>query len=278
MQTEIQGPYEMARQSEFFGEWTQSRGESIAMAFPVEGWQGSAAVVLRQDGDKIQGEVYGGTERAWQQALAVLSLDLDGSGFGAIGDHDPVIGRLQQDNGFPRPVLFHSPYEAACAFLIGHRISMVQQRSIRARMARDYGERFDVDGTTVYAFPGPQRLLELTEIPGLNAEKTTRLHGAARAALDGLLDRDRLRALPVDEAKASVQQLRGVGEFFATAIVLRGAGRADALPDDEMTLAGIERLYGPGADVGKITDGWRPYRMWCSVLIHAAERRARAAA
>jgi DNA-3-methyladenine glycosylase II len=275
MQTAIQGPYDLARQSAFFGEWTQNSGDGIVMAFPVEGWKQAAAVRLRQRGDRIEGEVYGGSGDAWRQALAVLSLDLDGSGYGEVGDRDEVIGRLQREHGFPRPVLFHSPYEAACAFIIGHRLRMTQQRAIRARMARDFGDGFDVDGTTVHACPGPQRLLELTEIPGVNDEKVNRLHGVAEAALAGELDRDRLRDLPVDEAMAQVRRLRGVGEFFAAAIVLRGAGRADALPADEMTMAGIERFYGPGADVERITDGWRPYRMWCSVLIHAAERRAR---
>jgi DNA-3-methyladenine glycosylase II len=276
MQTAIQGPYDLARQSEFFGEWTKSRGDSIVMAFPVEGWTESAAVQLRQHGDKIEGAVYGTAEPAWRQALAVLSLDEDGSGYAAVGESDPVIGRLQREHGFPRPVLFHSPYEAACAFIIGHRLRMTQQRAIRARLARDSGEHFEVDGTTVHAFPGPRRLLELTEIPGVNDEKVHRLHGIAQAALDGLLDRDRLRALPVADALAQVRQLRGVGEFFAMAIVLRGAGRTDAAPGDELTLAGIDRLYGPGADAGKVQQGWRPYRRWCSVLVHAAERRARA--
>ena len=42
------------------------------------------------------------------------------------------------------------------------------------------------------AFPRPQRLLELSEAKGLNAEKVRRLHGLAEAALDGRLDTERL--------------------------------------------------------------------------------------
>ena len=276
METVSKGPYDLAAQSEFFGGWTRPAGGGIVIAFPVEGWTHSAAVTLRQEKDKIQGRVYGGAEAAWGQALAVLSLDEDGTGYPAVGERDPVIGKLQQEHGYLRPVLFHSPYEAACAFIIGHRLRIEQGRAIRARMARDYGESFDVNGTAVYAFPAPQRLLDLGEVPGINDEKVTRLHGVARAALDGRLDRARLRAAPLAESLATVRELRGVGEFFAAAIVLRGAGRVDAVTSDEMTLAGIERHYGPGADAGAIIDGWRPYRMWCSVLIHAMERRARA--
>jgi hypothetical protein len=41
-----------------------------------------------------------------------------------------------------------------------------------------------------------------------------------------------------------------------------------------MTRAGMRRLY--GSDDPAITEAWRPFRMWCSVLVHAGERRARA--
>jgi DNA-3-methyladenine glycosylase II len=277
MQTTIQGRYDLARQSEFFGGWVQTAGHGIVMAFPVEGWTHSAAVVVRQRGDTAEGEVYGGSGTAWAQAMAVLSLDADGTGYPAVGEHDPVIGKLQREHAFLRPVLFHSPYEAACAFIIGHRLRISQGRAIRARMAREHGEAFEVGETTVHAFPAPQRLRELTVVPGVNDEKVARLHGVAEAAMDGLLDRARLRAMPVPEALADVRGLRGVGAFFAAGIVLRGAGLIDAAPDDDLTRAGILRFYQAAEDdVEGITEGWRPYRTWCSVLIHACERRARA--
>ncbi|WP_432968400.1 DNA-3-methyladenine glycosylase family protein [Dactylosporangium sp. CA-233914] len=284
MQTHIAGPYDMARQTEFFGGWVRPADDarSLLMAFPVEGWQGSAAVLLRQDGTTVTGEVLGDA-RAWEQALATLSLDEDGSGWAAVGERDPVLGRLQREHAYLRPVLFHSPYEAACAFVIGHRLRMTQQRAIRARIAREHGAAIELGGQVVHAFPAPQVLRGLGELPGLDAEKVARLHGIADAALDGRLDRARLRAMPLVEAYADVKRLRGIGDFFATGIVLRGAGRADAVPAEGFTRAGIRRLYGlahepTDAEMLRIAEPWRPYRMWCSVLVHADERRAQGAA
>jgi DNA-3-methyladenine glycosylase II len=288
MQTRIAGPYDMARQNEYFGGWVRPAGDprSIVMAFPVEGWTHSAAVVLRQDAGmaSVSGEVYGSGagEAAWRQALAVLSLDEDGSGFPRVGEADPVIGALQAEHAHLRPVLFHSPYEAACAFVIAHRMRIEQGRAIRARIAALCGEPFEVPGATVHAFPSPQVLRRQASLPGVDAEKLSRLHGIADAALDGRLDRARLRAMPVAEAYADVKRLRGIGDFFATAIVLRGAGRTDALPDEPITRAGIRRLYAlphdpSPADLARISAPWAPYRMWCSVLIHATQRRWRAA-
>jgi DNA-3-methyladenine glycosylase II len=277
METTIQGPYDMARQGGRFGGWVRGADDGIVMAFPVEGWTHSAAVVLRQRGDRVEGEVHGGGPAAWQQALAVLSLDEDGSGYPAVGDRDPVLGALQRGWDYLRPVLFHSPYEAACAFVIGHRIRITQQRAIRQRIAREHGEAFEVDGALVPAFPTPQRLRKLTAIPGVADDKVARLHAIADAAMDGRLDRARLRAQPVGEAIAAMRTLPGVGPFFATGIVLRGAGRTDAMPAEAITRAGITRLYGlatepDDAEVERITAAWAPYRMWCSVLVHAWER------
>jgi DNA-3-methyladenine glycosylase II len=282
MQTRIAGPYDMARQNEFFGGWVKPAGDphSILMAFPVEGWEHSAAVLLRQEGATVTGEVTG-PAAAWNQALAALSLDEDGTGWAEVGERDPVIGALQREHAYLRPVLFHSPYEAACAFVIGHRMRITQQRAIRARIAREHGAAIEAAGQVVHAFPAPQVLRGLPDLPGVDAEKLTRLHGIADAALDGRLDRARLRAMPLEEAYADVKRLRGIGDFFATGIVLRGAGRADAVPAEGFTRSGILRLYRlshepTDAEMLRIAEPWRPFRMWCSVLIHASERRARA--
>jgi len=214
-----------------------------------------------------------GIEIVHDQALAVLSLDIDGTGFEAVGERDPVIARLQKTHHAMRPVLFHSPYEAACNFVIGQRISIAQARALRQRMGAESGDSVAVDGVTFHAFPRPQQLLELTEVRGLPDEKLLRIHGIAHAALDGVLDRRRLRALPVETALAEVSALRGVGPFSAQGIVFRGAGVVDEITDDAVGKQAVERLYEldhlPGqAEMLRLAEAWAPFRMWCLVLLH----------
>jgi DNA-3-methyladenine glycosylase II len=247
------------------------------MTFPVEGWNGSAAVVMRQREGTIAGEVYGADnrdgERAWQQALATVSLDVDGTGFLDVGRRDPVIGKLQTDYRNLRPVLFHSPYEAACAFVIGHRITIQQTRRLRQRLAEESGAAIALEGMTVHAFPDPQALLGLNAIAGVAPLKVERLHAVARAALEGTLDRSRLRSLPESEALQQLRTLPGIGEFFAQGILMRGAGLVDAVTDDELTPRAIQLLYGLAerpdrAAVLELAASWRPYRMWAVVLLN----------
>src|SRR6266513_2832587 len=165
-----QGPFDLEVEAGHFGGWPRL-GDAVVMAFPVEGWRDSAAVLMRQRGGTIMGDIYGAAgfdaQRAWQQAIATVSLDVDGRGFVEVGRRDPVIGRLQADYGNLRPVLFHSPYEAACAFVIGHRISIMQTRRIRQRMAEHAGATVEVDGTTIRAFPDPHALLRIESFPSV---------------------------------------------------------------------------------------------------------------
>jgi DNA-3-methyladenine glycosylase II len=270
------GPFDLDNQASRFGGWPKL-GDGIVMAFPVEGWNGSAAVVMRQRGDTITGAVHGAAEadaeRAWRQALATVSLDIDGQGFVDVGRRDPVIRRLQAEYRNLRPVLFHSPYEAACAFLIGHRITILQTRRLRQRMAEAAGSAIAVNGSSFHAFPDPRALLRLETFPGIAPVKVERLHTAARAALDGTLDRDRLRSLTEAEALEQLRGLPGIGEFFAQGILMRGAGLVDAVTADDLTPRAIQLLYRLAerptrAAVLKRAESWRPYRMWAVVLLN----------
>ncbi len=278
------GPFDLANQSQYFGGWPTLPGEpnTIVLAFPVEGWQGSAAVTLRQKPDgSLLGEVYGPAElcqKAEQQALAYLSLDIDGSGWPELGRRDPVFGLLQNKYGFVRPTLFFSPYEAAAGFIIGHRITIRQKNAIMRRMATDLGRKLSIAGQPFPAFPEPAVLLDLAAYQGLSAQKIERLHGVALAALDGLLDREGLRSLPVETALSKLETIAGIGPFFSQGILHRGAGLVDEITHDDLTYYAIQNAYhldaAPDrAKVEAISQGWRPFRMWAAVLLHIWVRR-----
>ena len=253
--------------------------ESITLAFPVEGTGESAALELWQDADGI---VRGRTDAtgailaaALGQAARSLSLDHDGSDWPAVGDRDPVVGAAQRELDHLRPVCFYSAYEAATSFVIGQRIARRQSAAIKRDLSERLGDRPTVGSTPVPAFPRPERLLELREGPGLTAVKVERLHGLAKAALDGKLDTETLRSLPPDEALPRLRELAGVGPFTAEGIYYRGCGIADGIPNaDEIGREVVRDLYGiadaGAADVLRLAEAWRPYRMWAVVLLRVA--------
>jgi DNA-3-methyladenine glycosylase II len=147
---------------------------------------------------------------------------------------------------------------------------------VRDRMAADHGRVFEVAGRQLAAFPEPAALLAVQSVPGLPAVKVERLHAVARAAEEGLLDTERLRALGPEEGHQQLQTLPGIGPFYASLIVLRAIGFTDVpVTEEPMALQLMGALYGLGraataADVERLTDSWRPWRTWATVLLRAA--------
>jgi len=281
------GRFSLAAAADFAGGFAAGIGlhgsdTALLATFPVEGWDGSVSVDIWQTSDGIvHGEIHGtgDPETIKRQVARSLSLDHDGRGWEEIGTRDPVLGSIQARYDWLRPVCFYSAYEAATSFVIGQRISMRQARVVKDRLATSLGDTIEIGHRVVRPFPRPQRLLDTTDVQGISAVKVSRLHDLARAALDGRLDTERLRSLPEAEALAALATLPGVGPWTAQAILTRGCGVADALPmTDEISRTAVAAAYGlaePPDDETwtQISDGWRPYRMWATVLLHMAWRR-----
>ena len=234
----------------------------------------AGACVREEDGDlvvEISGEA--DHERAHAQALRILSLDIDGTGFAAVGARDPVIGGLQERYDGLRPVGFLSPFEAGVWFLLGQRIRTAQAARLKARVRDALGGPVTVCGERLVAFPGPHALVDLGVVEGIPEVKRERITALARAAVDGALDGDRLRALHPADAIAELQELPGVGPFTAQGIVLRGAGAPDVLAAAEPRLGrAIVHAYGLDAplsdvQVAELAEAWRPFRSWATVLL-----------
>jgi DNA-3-methyladenine glycosylase II len=271
---EPRGPFTLASAARFIAGWPPAHdagaaGEEVRLAFLVDDWSGPAGVVLRQENGVVRGEVDAAhAARAWEQALRIVSLDHDGSGYPAVGDRDLVVGERQQRSGFLRPVLFHSPYEAACWSVISARIQPAAAAKLRDALSARYGETISVAGEQRVTFPAPERLLELQEFPSLPALKVPRLHGIAEAALEGRLDREPLLALAQEPALAALRELPGIGPFYAALILLRAVGTTDFLAANEPRLRRhVQELY--GAELEDVAGRWRPFRTWVSVLLRA---------
>lgn len=292
LKIEPRGPFSLRAAASFGFGPTEGRGRPfdagvLRYAFAVDGG-GYAGVELRQAKDdapvvaSVQGD--GDLAAVGAQLERVLSLELDGDEFLAVGERDPVIGELQREHPGQRPVLFFSPYEAAAWSVISARQRGVSAATVRASLAESLGESFELAGARELAFPQPQRLLEGSiAVSGLNAEKQARLRGVAESALAGDLDPGRLRALGPEDAFVELQRMRGIGPFYAGLIVLRSCGFADApLAIAEPKVLGYAaRLYGLSevpnlARFAALSEPWRPFRTWCTVLLRLdGDRRRR---
>jgi DNA-3-methyladenine glycosylase II len=279
------GPFSLAASTRFLEGFTPAAfdgaaGRPLELAFAVDGvWQ-TTGVRVREHADGVEGEIVSpaapGPEllaAVRDQVARILSLDVDGSGFPAVGERDPVVAGLQRRYPGLRPIGFWSPYEAAAWAIICARIRIGQAAAIKARMARELGQAVSFGGRALPAFPPPQRLASLDGFPGLAGRKPEWLRSLAVAALDGRLDASRLRALPAQEALAQLKELPGIGDFSAELVLLRGAGAPDEIPRHESRLArSVALAYDlpepPTADeLARISRNWKPYRTWTTLLL-----------
>ncbi len=218
---------------------------------------------------------------ALTQCARITSLDHSAVGLvgpDSVATRDPAVGTLLARRHGRRPTLFPSPYEAAAWAVISPRIGTAQAATLTRRIAADHGETLTLAGETIAAFPTPDVLLGLDEIPGLPAEKVRRLHGVARAALDGELDVARLRALGPDGARAALRRIRGIGEFWSSGIWLRACGVVDEWPDEPRATAALAALHGRDpadyddpATLAAATAPLAPFRMWVAFLLRMGD-------
>ena len=244
-------------------------GSWNAVALRVEQCEGGGPVrvhVLADPAGSTRSDVRAQVER-------ILSLDTDGAGLDEVAEHDKIVAGLQQRFRGLRPVLFHSPYEAAARAIIGHRLPVRQAASLTARVAAERGTAIAVGDRVVHAFPAPGRLADLAAVDGLSERKTEQLRALGAATADGRLDTARLRAMGRADAMEHLQQLPGIGPFSAELILLRGVGDPDVFPRTEMRLhRAMAAAYDLGDDpdvatLEAIAEQWRPYRSWVGLML-----------
>jgi DNA-3-methyladenine glycosylase II len=202
IQLRARGPYSLAASARFLEGFAPASHEGgredghLHLAFCVEREWTPVGACLRETPAGVAATVYGPADRqvVREQLARILSLDVDGTQFAAIGERDPVIGRLQRRHPGLRPVGFFSPYEAAAWALISQRVRIVQAAQVKERIAAELGHEVDIHGDQRFAFPSPARLRLLERLRGLSARKVDNLRALAHAAETGLLDGARLRA------------------------------------------------------------------------------------
>ena len=272
---EPQGPYSLAAAASFeFGPKEARPEAGMPLAFAVDGSDDTAGVAVHQDADGVVHGVVQGSrdvEAVRAQVARVLSLDRDGREWPEVGRRDPILGELQARRPGFRPMLFHSPYEAAAWSVLYGRKRLQQVRRLRDRLAGEYGVTYQVEGVTMAAFPPPARLLEVRAQPWLADTLVERLHAVAAYALEGRLDTQRLRSLEPDAALAALRTLPGVGPFFAGLILYRAAGPVDDWRRSKELDACIRHFYradpaAPGV-FEAIGEPLQPFRSWAAVLL-----------
>ena len=153
-----------------------------------------------------------------------------------------------------KPPRYPTLWEACVNAVVFQQISLFAAAAILRRVIEVLGTPIAREDETLYAFPTPQAVLDASDATlgraGLSTGKSTTLRRIAGALLEGALDEAMLEERPSSEAAALLTQIKGIGPWTATVILLRGLGRLDVFPMKDSGMArGLARLAGSPVDL-----------------------------
>lgn len=155
-------------------------------------------------------------------------------------DYVEICSRLKQDKLLAPTVdeyygiriLNQDSWEALCSFVISQQNNIKRIKGIIDRLCRTYGEEV-CEG--YYSFPSAEVLSKLTveDFEALGTGYRAKyLEKLSKSVASGELNLDKIKALPLDEARAELLKIFGVGIKVANCALLFGFGFYDAFPVD----------------------------------------------
>jgi DNA-3-methyladenine glycosylase II len=212
---------------------------------------GPAEVVVRQTGPPdaprlrvaVEGESFNSAARAVVVAALerLLGLRLDLTAFYQFAARHGRLGQLARRFQGMKPPRYATVFEGLANAIACQQVTLTVGIRVLNRLIASYGAAVptgDPTEATVHAFPRPDDVAglqpdELRRI-GFSQQKGRALIELAGAIVAGRFDPTRLTELSDREAVEHLCALRGVGRWTAEYVLLRGLGRINVFPGDDV--------------------------------------------
>jgi DNA-3-methyladenine glycosylase II len=144
-----------------------------------------------------------------------------------------------------KQVKFLTPFEIACWAILAQRIPMKVAHKMKENIVKKVGGQIKVKGIEYHSFPEPSDLATASvELPELVSNKKKVEYILSVTEAFSKVDEQWLRSAPYDEVHDWLTDIKGVGEWSANFIMIRGLGRMEELSNIEPQLAlDVARIY-----------------------------------
>ncbi|HEY6286653.1 MAG TPA: hypothetical protein VIX20_13395 [Ktedonobacteraceae bacterium] len=165
-------------------------------------------------------------------------------------DFAPIIEHLY---GYHQ-VKFLTPFENACWAVLTQRNPMKIAQKTKQALIEKYGNHLEVNENVYWAFPEPIQIAIVNEGELLkvirNDRRTEYLIATARAFSE--VNEEFLKTAPDEEVESWLRNIKGIGEWSATFIMIRGLGRLERIPLTETRLLeAASKVYGHGEELSR---------------------------
>jgi DNA-3-methyladenine glycosylase II len=252
-------------------------GKTYRRALVLNGKPAEVAVTQRgsPEAPRLQTTVIGvefgsETKSKVTQALNwMLGLQVDLKGFYRSAAKDARLAILARRFRGLKPPRFPSLLEALINGIACQQFTLASGIQLLNHLAEDFGPSLTGTGIRAHAFPSSQDLAavkpQLLRGLGLNRQKVRAIIELSRAIAQGDLDMESLTSLDDEAAVERLSELHGVGRWTAEYVLLRGLGRVQIFPGDDVgarnTLQKWLGLRKPldYDGVRRLTAKWKPY-------------------
>ena len=213
-----------------------------------------------------------------QRITSFLGLNDDLKPFYQIGFSDPDFASIIDQLYGYHQVRFLTPFECACWAILSQRNTMRIAHNYKQMLIAEFGKCVEIDGAEYWAFPEPAAVAVAnygyirTFIR--NGRRAEFIVDAARAFVDA--DEDFLASADYRDAEVWLRKIKGIGEWSAAFILLRGLGRTERIPFGEKRLVEPASIvYGKGHtmtfdEIGLLAKGYGPYQGYWGHYLRAA--------
>lgn len=211
----------------------------------------------------------------------MLGASVDLSVFMRLARKDPVLGPLALGLRGLKPPRFPTVFEALVNAIACQQLSLEVGIHLLNRLTTAYGPAVPGDPDYLRAFPPADRLADakpacLREL-GFSNAKARAIVSAAQAVGAGVLDLEGLAGEQRPVVMERLTALAGVGRWTAEYVLLRGLGRIDTFPVDDVGARNkLARVLGAqrrldAAEAGEIVARWQPYAgmVYFHLLLHS---------
>jgi DNA-3-methyladenine glycosylase II len=217
-------------------------------------------------------QLTGETEAAAQAALRrLLGLETDLSAFYSLAADDPFLGPLTRRFRGLKPPRLPTLFECLVNAIACQQLTLTVGIRLLNRLAKAYGA--SVRDGVPRAFPEPALLAGLSAESlrplGFSRAKALSIVALAGAIETGAFDTEAIESLDDEEAVAELMRLRGIGRWSAEYALLRGLGRLNVFPGDDVgarnNLAHRLQRKGP-LDYAAVQDAVRPWQPFAGLV------------
>lgn len=199
----------------------------------------SLTVSMDEKGLLLQGAAEEDFQALWR---SYFDLDLDYNKIrGALANKDPI---LKEAAAFAPGIriLNQEPFETLCSFIISQNNNIPRIKGIIERLCL----LFERETGSADRFPTAEMLACRREedlAPLRAGWRAAYLLDAAQKVAGGEIDLERIKALPMPEARAELMRIKGVGPKVAECVLLYGLHRLEAFPMDVWMKRAMATLF-----------------------------------